>query len=300
MVNQLVSVIMSTYNETIDDLKKSTESILNQTYENIEFIIVDDNPNNLEIKDYLESIKDKRVRLIFNENNIGLVNSLNKAILSSSGDYIARMDADDIATNNRLEKQIDYLLNKNLDIVGADIQRIDESDNIIQDHMHFPSTDKEIKKHIRWGSCMPHPTWIVKKDVYLRLKGYRNIHSCEDYDFLLRVINCDDYKLGNVPEVCLKYRVRKNSISISNVDKQYLLRLFLANFFKRNTIASESEINNYLNSQKYKADVYKYDRYKKNIHEIKKGNIGSAFMVLFDRYLYMDIMEKLHLYLRER
>lgn len=300
MVKPLVSVIMSTYNETIDDLKKSTKSILNQTYGNIEFIIVDDNPNNIELKDYLERIKDKRVRLIFNEKNIGLVKSLNKAILSSSGDYIARMDADDISINWRLEKQMDYLLNNGIDIVGADIERIDEYDNIIQEHMHFPSTDKEIKKHIKWGSCIPHPTWIVRKDIYIKLNGYRNIHSCEDYDFLLRVINSGEYKLGNVPEVCLKYRVRQNSISLTNTDKQYLLRLFLVGYFEKSTIASESDIMNYLNSHKYEADIYKYGKYKRNKQEIKKGNICSAVMLMFNKYFYMDLMEKIHLYLRER
>lgn len=294
MENSLISVIMSTYNEPVNELRKSIDSILHQTYKNIEFIIVDDNPDNDELKSFLESIEDNRVKLLFNKSNLGLVKSLNRMLEVAQGNYIARMDADDIAVENRLEKQLRFLKENKLDIVGGDIARIDEDDNVIQKYMHFPSTDKKIRKYIAWGSCMPHPTWLVKKDVYMQLGGYRDIHCCEDYDFLLRAIACDKYKLGNVPDICLLYRVRGNSISSSNTCKQYLLRLFLAKYFKKDKIATCNEINSYLNSHIFLIDMAKFERYRENKHN------KNLVKIIFDKYFYYDVLEKIKLYLRER
>ena len=91
-----VSVVMSVYNEPQHFVKKAVDSILSQTFEDFEFIIVCDNPKNTSLYQYLMSVKDsdKRVKIIKNEVNIGLTKSLNKAIANSEGIYIARMDAD--------------------------------------------------------------------------------------------------------------------------------------------------------------------------------------------------------------
>ncbi|HDL4956660.1 TPA: glycosyltransferase, partial [Mannheimia haemolytica] len=98
-MNKKISVVMSTYNEPVEWVEKSIRSILNQTYDNIEVIVICDNPDNKGIVDLLNLIKegDNRVVLHFNERNKGLIYSLNKAINLSSGEYIARMDADDIS-----------------------------------------------------------------------------------------------------------------------------------------------------------------------------------------------------------
>ncbi len=108
-MEDLISVIMSTYNESVSELRESIESVLKQTYSNIEFIIVIDNPNNEELSAFIYSFDDPRIRVIKNDRNIGLVNSLNKAICQSKGKYLARMDADDICEANRLKLQKDYL-----------------------------------------------------------------------------------------------------------------------------------------------------------------------------------------------
>lgn len=103
-----ISVIMSTFNEKLEWVKEAIDSIINQTYRNIEFIIIVDNPNNIELKNMLEQycIEDDRIKIIVNEFNIGLVKSLNKALKICSGEFIARMDADDISVKYRLEKQL--------------------------------------------------------------------------------------------------------------------------------------------------------------------------------------------------
>lgn len=93
------------YNEKQDWLTESINSILNQTYLNLEFIIVLDNPENIELKNILNEykLKDSRVKLLINEVNKGLVFSLNRALKECSGDYIARMDADDISHLDRIK-----------------------------------------------------------------------------------------------------------------------------------------------------------------------------------------------------
>lgn len=121
-MEDLISVIMSTYNESVSELRESIESVLKQTYSNIEFVIVIDNPNNEELSVFIYSFDDPRIRVIKNDRNIGLVNSLNKAICQSKGEYLARMDADDICEVNRLKLQKEYLDKNNLDLVGGSVR----------------------------------------------------------------------------------------------------------------------------------------------------------------------------------
>ena len=103
-VEPLVSIIMSVYNSE-DYLKEAIDSILGQTYANLEFIIIDDASTDRSL-DIVKSYNDKRILLIKNEVNIGLAASLNKGIEIARGKYIARMDSDDISLPERCEKQV--------------------------------------------------------------------------------------------------------------------------------------------------------------------------------------------------
>ena len=108
----MISVIMSVYNERIDWLKEAVSSILNQTYTDFEYIIIIDNPNlNDEAVSFLNNTaeRDSRVQLHFNEANIGLMKSLNVGIQMVRGEFIARMDAEDVSFPDRLEKEIAFL-----------------------------------------------------------------------------------------------------------------------------------------------------------------------------------------------
>ena len=115
----LVSVIMSNYNTPEEYLRESIESILNQTYSHIEFIIVDDcsTDNSLNV---IKSYKDDRIVLIENTENLGLTKSLNKALKQAKGEFVARMDADDISLPTRFEKQVAFLKqNSDVDAIKA-------------------------------------------------------------------------------------------------------------------------------------------------------------------------------------
>ena len=120
-MGKLISVVMSVYNEKIEWIKDSVKSILGQSYTNIEFIIVIDNPGlDREVKEYLENTAktDGRVVLLQNKENVGLAKSLNRGIAAANGAYIARMDADDISEKNRLDLQIQIMEKGKYDLVG--------------------------------------------------------------------------------------------------------------------------------------------------------------------------------------
>ena len=127
------SVIMATYKESIECLKQSIESIINQTYNDFEFIIILDNPDNKEhiafINDYV--CKDERIKFYINDKNMGLTNTLNRGLKLAEGKYICRMDADDISELYRMEHQKKYLEENDFDLIGGISQMIDEDGNTI-------------------------------------------------------------------------------------------------------------------------------------------------------------------------
>lgn len=264
-MEDLISVIMSTYNESVSELRESIESVLKQTYSNIEFVIVIDNPNNEELSEFVYSFDDPRICIIRNDRNEGLVKSLNKAISRSKGDYLARMDADDICEVNRLKLQKDYLDKNELDLVGGSVCLIDENGNYIS-KLHFPCKYYLIKLFLKWGNCIPHPTWMVRKEIYTKLNGYRDVPGCEDYDFVCRSVQ-KHFKLGNVDDFILKYRIRSDSVSNSNKVEQYVLRRFIS--ANRKIGVSEQEIRNYLNSDLYRREILEYERFQKIKNKIK-------------------------------
>lgn len=240
----LVTVVMSTYKEKLEFINSSIASILEQSYKNIEFIIVLDNPENKEIESVLDYYvrNDNRVRVLKNEKNIGLVKSLNRALKEARGEYIVRMDADDISDNQRIEKQLRYVIKHNIDILGGGIEVIDEKNKVIKPFTSQINGVNTIKKVFLLGNPIPHPTWIVKKEVYDRLSGYNEVPTAEDYDFLLRALR-EDYIIDNLNECILQYRFTENSISRTNSLKQFLIRKELQKNYKYNR--PQSVIKNY-------------------------------------------------------
>lgn len=243
-MGDLISVIMSVYNEKTEWLIQSIESILYQTYTNLEFIIVLDKPNNkLAEKTILNyQKKDKRIIFLKNLNNMGIAKSLNKAISYANGSYIARMDADDISKPERIEKQYCYIVEKKVDFVIGDIDFIYDNGEI-QNGEKFPALNfEQINELMKFGNVSIHPSWFLKKSIYDKLKGYRLIIACEDYDFILRAIQCGT-KCYKMQEHILTYRIREDSISKTNSMQQYLCAEKLRHLYKRNIKISKVPID---------------------------------------------------------
>lgn len=148
----LVSVIMATYNEKPNIIKSSIQSILDQSYSNFELLIFDDSTN-VETKSAIDDMsKDSRVCVYRESTRVGFVESLNKGLKKAQGDFIARMDGDDFALRERLEKEVSFLLtHKNIMVVGGQMDIMDEHDNIVS-HRNYPEMGEIL-----------HENWMLKK-----------------------------------------------------------------------------------------------------------------------------------------
>ncbi len=255
-----VAVIMSTYREAPKYVEIAIESILNQTYRDFEFFIVIDDPENIEILNlvYQYQKRDRRIRVVENERNMGLPASLNKALKGSESKYVARMDADDYSYPNRFEEQIRYLEENELDIVGCLANKMDLSNCRITGGYTKHYTPKQIRRRLMYGSCMPHSSWLMKREVYSAVKYYREIPRCEDYDFLLRARKCG-FRIGQCNSFLLDYRENPSGISMSGLLEQYLADRYLAFNYDRLENVTIGEIEKMISvrvteeaSQKYK------------------------------------------------
>ncbi|MBU3111433.1 glycosyltransferase [Clostridium lacusfryxellense] len=230
----LVSVIMSVYNEKEKWLMQAIESILNQSYKKLEFIIILDNPDNKKLNDIIKfyNKKDSRIRYFVNEKNMGLVKSLNKALGYAKGEFIARMDADDISMTDRFEKQINYLNNHpDVDFLGARCINMDEDGVELYRDAIIPADMKLIKSCLVNVDFVNHPTWFFRKKCSDKNNGYREITCAEDYDFLLRLIT-NGFKLANSNEFLVRYRIRRSGISQSNSLQQLLYSKHVVKMYK--------------------------------------------------------------------
>ena len=243
-VDKLVSILMCTYNEPISWLKQSINSILNQSYKNIEFIIILDNPLNIEHREYLEKIRSNnpgiKIFTKYNEKNLGLVKSLNRGLMMCHGEYIARMDADDISCATRIEEQIKFLENNNLDIIGSQIEYFTDEKSFGTGDCCF--TNYWISKTLKYQGGLAHPSWLGKKAIFDKLNGYREVDTCEDYDFLCRA-RLSGYRLGNINQVLLKYRINENGISITKASKQELTSKLIGDAFIKKNIVEINQLN---------------------------------------------------------
>ena len=221
-------------------LKEAGESILKQTYKNFEFIIVDDASTD-ETWTYLKNLKDKRIKLIKNKKNLGLAVSLNIALRqvfdpevldseartqraqteSARGDYVARMDADDISLPRRLEAQLEFMQeNPDVDLCGTWAYLIDNTGKVIGEKK-FYTDDQMIKKALAIYSPIIHPTFFGRRDFFEKMGGYdKNFEYAEDYEFLLRAKN--NFKFANIPQKLFKWRLwdkRRSRVEMDKIDK---------------------------------------------------------------------------------
>ena len=173
-----VSVIMSTYKTETNILTESIESILNQTYKNIEFVIICDGDK--EEYEYIKSINDNRIKVILNDTNKGLPYSLNLAIKNSTGDYIARMDSDDIAIKDRLEKQVDFLeRNKDIGLCGTEALLFGTKKG---KKRVFLKNSKEVKVQLLYKATLIHPTVMARREVYEKFQYNEQFVCAQDFE----------------------------------------------------------------------------------------------------------------------
>lgn len=204
-----VSVVMSVYKEPLNWIQESIDSILQQTFTDFEFIIINDNPGREELLAFLESnrVKDERIIIINNEKNIGLTRSLNKGIAISQGEYVARMDADDISVPERFEKQVKLLnSHKNVGVCGSHIHYFGASDYICK----YPESDKDMYWFLK--SNMAHPAVMIRKSIFNGTYYNTKFVVSQDYALWVRLYE-EGVAMYNIQDVLLFYRKSSEQIS---------------------------------------------------------------------------------------
>ena len=211
----LISVVMACYNDA-KTVSEAIKSIIDQTYPNWKLIIVNDasTDNSLEV---ISSFVDERMAVISNEGNKGLAISLNIGIEASKGaDYIARLDSDDIALPNRLERQLSYMVeHPNVSICGANIEMFNEDDNNVIAKTKLKEDHASLMAFLPFSSPIPHSTWFVRMSAFDSFSYDSQYRSSQDYEFMYRVFE-SGREIACVQEVLVRYRVRRNSISHKN------------------------------------------------------------------------------------
>ena len=203
-----ISVIMGVYNADDESvLKEAINSILNQTFKDFEYIICDDGSTNNTYEIIKKIINnDERVILIRNEENKGLAYTLNRCIELANGEYIARMDADDISKQDRLQKEYDFLKkHKEYAVVSCNIFLIDENGKIFGKRKY---PEKINKKEFLHGNPVSHPAVMIRKDALNSVNNYRvskETRRAEDYDLWMRMY-AKGYKIYNIQENLLNFR----------------------------------------------------------------------------------------------
>lgn len=286
MKENTISVILPAYNaeKTIYD---AIESILNQSYGDWELIIINDGCKD-RTKEIIFGFDDERIRYFENDGNKGLIYTLNRALKLANGGYVARMDADDISLPNRFEDQLAYLIDNNLDLIGCETMHIDEFGSVLLDKANSAYSPNTISKCLRYDNCIAHPTWLGKKEVFTQLGGYRNIHSCEDYDFLLRA-KINNFKIGVCNNVLLKYRIVGTGISQSNLLKQNLYMKYLQNNLSNIDQINESVLDGYVAQQSQVIDKKKflkgYELFNKSIYLLSKKELVPGISIMFKAFI---------------
>lgn len=219
----IVSVVMPAFNAA-EFLDEAVCSILDQTFRDFEFIIVDDGSTDNTasiLRKYAKA--DSRVR-VFPQANEGMIPALNRGCRLARGRYIARMDADDISLPHRFEKQVHYLeINSEVGIVGTWITQIERTGSLRGDW--HPSALPKVLKWIHFfGGCVCHPAVMMRREVLEAINFYRSdaLHA-EDIDLWLRASAITEF--GNVPEVLFKYRIWDGS-TCRRLNQEYRDALF--------------------------------------------------------------------------
>ena len=237
---------MPVYNEE-KFVFQAIESILNQTFSNFEFIIIDDNSLDQSRK-IITSFNDSRIRFFSNKKNLGITETLNIGIKKVRGQYIARMDADDIALPERLFKQYKFLRkNPHYALVGSRAKCISQFSNMptSREPLIF-FEDEQIKFWSLFYSPFIHPSILIKSKVIKEYNYDENYSISQDYHLWVRILQ--KYKGTNLNEVLVHHRVHPFKTSVIRKTEQlhFIKKILLLNFRLYNIEIKKSELTIHL------------------------------------------------------
>ena len=211
-----ITVVMPVYNSE-KYLDTAIKSILNQTFTNFEFIIVDDASTDSSVE-IINSYQDQRIKLIQNNVNQGIPISRNKSLAASSGEYIAILDSDDYAYPSRLAEQLEFMENNpDFGMVGSWVELMDENGDLTGEVWNEEEPDQKIPCRLLFHNYFAHSAVFLRRSalnaVEINGEFYRKDYpNAQDYDLWVRISK--KFKVWNLPKVLIKYRVHSNCISL--------------------------------------------------------------------------------------
>ncbi len=240
--NPKVSILMCVYNGEVH-LREAMESILEQTFKDFEFVIVDDGSTDSSWQILTEySTEDSRIVLIRNEENLGLEKSLNKGLAATQGEYVARQDADDISLPNRLQLQTNFLdTHREVGALGSSLEFINKQGVVLR-KKNLPVDHESLQAFLLINNCL-WPSMMIRRSLMQKLGGYNEkMLYAEDYDLYWR-ISCNS-RLATLPDILLRYR-SDNASSISKLKRKQQLQCALRISFKavQDSLAEKATID---------------------------------------------------------
>ncbi len=240
-----ISVLMPVYNAE-KYLNGAIDSILSQTYSDFEFVIIDDCSSDSSVS-IIESYADERIVFLKNEHNSGVAVTLNRGLQMCHGEYIARMDSDDISHPERFEKQLAFLqAHPDVAVVTCGVRTFC-GDKTISESGWTSVEPEKIKKDLFFSCALAHPTVMMRRSVINEVGGYApEYNGLEDYELWCRVI--EKHKIASVGEILFEYRIHEGQVSkkppesVKNAQKELKKR----QLEQIGAVLSENELNTFL------------------------------------------------------
>lgn len=317
--NPLVSFIISVYNGE-DYIEECIRSVFNQTYKNLEIIIIDDNSNdstNYIIKRLAEEEKIK-IKIIKNKINIGLTRSLNLAAKHANGDWLARLDADDLSKIDRISSQINFASrNKQYSIIASSCDFIDKKGNYLFTKS-YPSKHEIIRSRLeKIGAFFPHSSVLISRKVFNAMNGYNPFMKySQDLELWLRASS--QYRIFSIDKPLVSIRIHSKRISYYSSGKIQLIysrACLIAYWLTKDYLIDYSNIYSNDKWEKFLSKIsFFIDRepyyigrnaYRASLRSFKDGNYFYKIKLFFRKINYVffyifNFLIKEELFLRER
>lgn len=290
MNKPLVTVLMPVYNAG-KYLHEAIESILNQTFADFEFLIIEDGSTDNSLEN-IKSYNDKRIRLVENGENIKLIATLNKGIELANGKYIARMDADDISLPERLQKQVNFMEN-HPDVGALGTAFISFGENFYSETF-YPENHFNITVGMLHKMQLCHASTIIRKSFLIEnnLQFSYEFPHAEDYDFFYRLSLVSE--LANLPETLFKRRVHPNQVSemFGEIQNERSLNIKRIQFKNLGIELSDKQIDVFT-----KINYYHYEKNEEFLFNVKlileKLDEANKISSIYNIELFTDYLQKL-------
>lgn len=287
----LVSVVMPAYNAK-KYISESIESILSQTRKDFELLIINDGSTDNTLS-FIKKFKDPRIKLIQHKKNKGLIYSLNHGLKYAKGEYIVRMDADDISSKDRLQVQLDFMKrHKGIGVCGSWAETFGEKRGLWK----TPIKNIDIKTMLIFDSPLIHPSVMMKKSI---IKEYPNYKRAEDYGLWVGLMN--KTRFHNIPKCLIKYRIHGLNKQQKQDKDRSVLSIRKIALEKAGIKLNKKELlifNNFANWKRVKTEKQLDDVYKiiiKILKHSRKKHISNKALIKIMANRWYALVTKSHL-----